>query len=410
MGMFYEEVRDRLLAYAQIGTQSARFSGSWPTTACQFDLARLLQKELLDLGASDVYLDEESCLVYARIPGTLAGKDAAPLGLIAHMDTAPDAPGAPVKPWVLENYDGGDVVLNPEKGIVMKAAEYPSLSSYPGQDLVLTDGTTLLGGDDKAAIAALMTLAAYYCSHPEVSHCPVCLAFTPDEEVGGLARDLDLARFGAPCAYTLDGDHLGWYMDETFNAAGAHVKIRGKSVHTGTAKGILVNAVDIASGFMEKLPREEKPRYTEGTQGFFHMVSCQAVCEEADLELIIRDFDAAAFEERKDLLRTITASLNEIWGEGTVTLTIYDQYRNMKEVLDSYPHLVEDLKAAIRAAGLAPVSQPFRGGTDGAALCFRGLPCPNLSAGYENAHSRFEYVPIQSMEKNVEILLHLCAR
>ncbi len=408
--MFYEEVRDRLLAYARVGTQSARFSGAWPTTACQFDLARILYKELLEMGASDVYLDEKACLVYAKIPGTGKGKDAAPLGLIAHMDTAPDAPGAPVRPWVLKDYDGGDIVLNEEKGIVMKAEDYPNLASYLGQDLVLTDGTTLLGGDDKASIAAMMTLASFYCSHPEISHCPVCLAFTPDEEVGGLARDLDFERFGAPCAYTLDGDHLGWYMDETFNAAEAHVKIRGRSVHTGTAKGIMVNAVDIASDFMGRLPREEKPQYTEGTEGFFHMISCRALCEEADLDLIIRDFDAAAFEKRKDLLRSIAASLNETFGEGTVTLTICDEYRNMKEVLDLHPRLVEDLKEAIRAAGLTPVREPFRGGTDGSALCFRGLPCPNLSAGYENAHGRFEYVPIQSMEKNVEILLHLCAR
>lgn len=408
MGIYYEAVRDRLIRYAKIGTQSREDTDRRPSTDCQFDLARVLARELKEIGAEDVWLDEKACLVYAGIPGSEEGKDKTPLGLIAHMDTAPDAPGSPVRPWVLPSYGGGDIVLHPEKGIVMRAADFPNLAWYISQDLVLTDGTTLLGGDDKASIAAIMTLAEALLARPDIPHRPVRLAFTPDEEVGGLAIDLDLDRFGAPFAYTMDGDHLGWYMDETFNAASAHVTILGRSVHTGTAKGIMINAGDIACDFLQALPPRDKPQYTEGKEGFFHLVSCRSACERADLDLIIRDFDADAFEGRKQVLRDLAAALNKKWGQGTVSLDIRDQYRNMKEVLDRYPHLIEELKAAIRAAGLNPVCQPFRGGTDGSTLTFRGLPCPNLSAGYENAHGRFEFVPIQSMEKNVEILLHLC--
>ena len=308
-------------------------------------------------------------------------ESARPIGFVAHVDTSPDASGENVKPWVLENYDGSDILLNPEKKIVMRADEFPSLSRYVGQDLILTDGTTLLGGDDKASISAIMTMAAYYCAHP----------------------------FGSPVAYTLDGDHLGWYEDETFNASGALISIRGRSVHTGTAKGIMVNAADIASAFMHMLPPAEKPQYTEGKEGFYHVVSCDATCDQAQLYLIIRDFDRDVFEAREDFLKECVQTLNDQYGPETVTIEITEQYRNMKDVLQNYPELVADLKKAISDVGLTPVCEPFRGGTDGAALSFRGLPCPNLSAGYENAHGRFEYVPIQSMEKNVEILLRLCS-
>ena len=412
MGIFYEEVKERMIRYARINTQSAHFSGTWPTTHCQLDLARLLEKELLEIGASDVCLDEENCVVYAKIPSTMKGSDAEsarPIGFIAHVDTSPDASGENVKPWVLENYDGSDILLNPEKKIVMRADEFPSLSRYIGQDLILTDGTTLLGGDDKASIASIMTMAAYYCAHPEIPHGLICLAFTPDEEVGGLAHTMDLARFGSPVAYTLDGDHLGWYEDETFNASGALISIRGRSVHTGTAKGIMVNAADIASAFMQMLPPHEKPQFTEKKEGFYHVVSCNATCEEAEVYLIVRDFDRDVFEKREAYLFDCVRTLNEQYGPETVSIEITEQYRNMKEVLQNYPELVADLKRAISDVGLTPVCEPFRGGTDGAALSFRGLPCPNLSAGYENAHGRFEYVPIQSMEKNVEILLRLCS-
>ena len=403
--IFYEQVRDRLIRYARVDTQSARVSDTVPTTKKQFDLAYMLRDELVGIGAADVWLDEEKCVVYGRVPATVEGGKA--FGLVTHMDTAPDAPGAGCKPWVLEEYDGGDILLNEEKGIVMSPREFPNLKNYVGQDLILTDGTTLLGGDDKAAIAVVMTMAEHLLRHPELPHGPIALAFTPDEEVGGLAKDLDLARFGAQVAYTLDGDYLGYYEDETFNASHATALFRGRSVHTGTAKGIMVNAGDLAAEFISLLPPREKPQFTEGREGFFHLVSIQANVELAQVDLIVRDHDAGVFARREQLLRDLAAQMALKYGPERVSLTIAPTYRNMKEVIDRYPFLIDNLTKAISLAGLEPRSLPFRGGTDGSALSHRGLPCPNLSAGYENAHGRFEYVPIPSMEKNVEILLHL---
>ena len=403
--IFYEQVRDRLIRYARVDTQSARVSDTVPTTKKQFDLAYMLRDELVGIGAADVWLDEEKCVVYGRVPATVEGGKA--FGLVTHMDTAPDAPGAGCKPWVLEEYDGGDILLNEEKGIVMSPREFPNLKNYVGQDLILTDGTTLLGGDDKAAIAVVMTMAEHLLRHPELPHGPIALAFTPDEEVGGLAKDLDLARFGAQVAYTLDGDYLGYYEDETFNASHATALFRGRSVHTGTAKGIMVNAGDLAAEFVSLLPPGEKPQFTEGREGFFHLVSIRANVELAQVDLIVRDHDAGVFARREQLLRDLAAQMALKYGPERVSLTIAPTYRNMKEVIDRYPFLIDNLTKAISLAGLTPRSLPFRGGTDGSALSHRGLPCPNLSAGYENAHGRFEYVPIPSMEKNVEILLHL---
>ena len=403
--IFYEQVRDRLIRYARVDTQSARVSDTVPTTKKQFDLAYMLRDELVGIGAADVWLEEEKCVIYGRVPATVEGGKA--FGLVTHMDTAPDAPGAGCKPWVLEEYDGGDILLNEEKGIVMSPREFPNLKNYVGQDLILTDGTTLLGGDDKAAIAVVMTMAEHLLRHPELPHGPIALAFTPDEEVGGLAKDLDLARFGAQVAYTLDGDYLGYYEDETFNASHATALFRGRSVHTGTAKGIMVNAGDLAAECVSLLPPGEKPQFTEGREGFFHLVSIRANVELAQVDLIVRDHDAGVFARREQLLRDLAAQMARKYGPERVSLTIAPTYRNMKEVIDQYPFLIDNLTKAISLAGLTPRSLPFRGGTDGSALSHRGLPCPNLSAGYENAHGRFEYVPIPSMEKNVEILLHL---
>ncbi len=405
MSEFYEKVRDRLIRYAKVDTQSENGSDTVPTTMKQFDLARILRDELAAIGAADVWLDEKCCVVYGKVPGNTAGGKT--LGLVAHMDTAPDAPGAGVKPWVLCDYRGQDIVLNEEKNIVMKVEDFPNLRNYIGQDLVLTDGTTLLGGDDKASIAAIMTMAEYLLAHPEKKHGDIMIAFTPDEEVGGLARDLDLERFGSPTAYTLDGDYLGYYEDETFNASSALVTITGRSVHTGTAKGIMVNSVDIGAEFMNLLPAYEKPQYTDGREGFFHVTSFNGSCEHTEVSLIIRDHDSVQFAIREDYLRKVADELNRKYGEGTVRLAIRETYRSMKEVVEKVPYLVENLIRAIRDCGVEPHSLAFRGGTDGSALSHRGLPCPNLSAGYENAHGRFEYVPIQSMEKNVEILLRL---
>ena len=403
--IFYDAVKERMLRYAKIDTQSSNSTAKTPTTDKQFDLARMLFDELNAIGASDVWLDEANCVVYAKIPPTKEG--GMPFGLVTHMDTAPDASGTNVKPWVLENYEGGEILLNEAEHIVMRPKDFPNLRQYVGQDLILTDGTTLLGGDDKAGIAAVMTFAEYLLSHPTRAHGPISLAFTPDEEVGGLAKDLDFDRFGAKVAYTLDGDHLGHYMDETFHASQAEVTVKGLSVHPGTAKGIMINASVVMTEFLSMLPQQEKPQYTEGREGYFHVLSIASSCEHAEAALIIRDHDRAIFEQREALLKEIADKLNEQYGEGTVTVTIEQSYRNMKEVVDRYPYLIENLTEAIRRAGLVPHCEAFRGGTDGSALSHRGLPCPNLSAGYENAHGRFEYVPIRSMEQNVGILLHL---
>ena len=409
MSRYHEAVKERLLRYARIDSQSGTVTGPGPSTACQRDLAAELCAEMKRLGVSEIFYDEPACVVYGRIPPS-PGVTAEPVAFITHMDTAPDVSGHGVRPWVLENYSGGDILLNREKGIVMRAEEHPVLRQYVGQDLILTDGTTLLGGDDKAAIAAVMTLAEALLTCPELPHGPVCLAFTPDEEVGGLARELDLERLGARFAYTLDGDHVGWYQDQTFNAAAAVVEIRGVSVHTGTAKGLMVNASDLTVYFLNMLPPLEKPQFTAGMEGFYHVCSVSSSCEYARIELIVRDFDETGFASRLDFLAGCADELNRRHGPGTALLTIREQYRNMGQVLSRYPFLTELLRQSITDCGLVPVCEPFRGGTDGAALTFRGLPCPNLSAGYENAHGRFEFVPVQSMEKNVEILLSLCRR
>lgn len=402
-------VRERLIRYAKIGTQSKPDCVAWPTTDCQRELAEMLFEELHGLGCVDVFYDEVACVVYAKIPPRLPnGAEDAPFGLIAHMDTSPDVPGSDVKPWVLQNYDGGDILLNEADDIWMRAKDFPNLAQYVGQDLVLTDGTTLLGGDDKASIAAIVTLAEYYQKHPEEPHGTVCLAFTPDEEVGGLARDLDLERFGAPVGYTLDGDHIGWYQEQTFNAAQAYIDVTGRSVHPGTAKDIMVNAADILTELLAMLPKQERPQYTEGLEGFYHVILCQADCERGFARIIIRDFNRKSFERRESYLRACVSRLNREY-EDRVNLRLEEEYRNMGEILKDHPYLIERLRTAIEDSGLDPHTEPFRGGTDGASLTYRGLPCPNLSAGYENAHSRFEYVPVPSMAKNVEILRNLCA-
>ncbi len=403
----YEKVKERLIRYAKIDTQSQPYSGHWPTTEKQKDLAIVLKKELIDIGVSDVYLDETNYVVYGRIPSNINDENATAVGFVAHMDTAPDASGTDVKPWVLENYDGKDIVLNEKDHIVMKAADYTNLENYIGQDLILTDGTTLLGGDDKASIAAIMTMAEYLCNNSDVRHGEIALAFTPDEEVGGLAKDLDLNRFGAKCAYTLDGDHLGWYENETFYASEAVFEFTGRGVHTGTAKDIMINAVDIAAEFIGMLPKKERPQNTDGREGFYHVISCNGDCEYSKVRLIIRDFDFDTFKNREAFLKECAEKIGSGYGHDRVKLTISHQYSNMKEILKDVPYMTAILEDAIKKAGIRPVCEPFRGGTDGAALSFRGLPCPNLSAGYENAHGRFEYVPIQSMVKNVEILLNI---
>ena len=403
MSEFYKKVRDRLIRYAKVDTQSMNGSEQVPSTAKLFDLARILRDELIEIGAADVRLDEKYCVVYGKVPGNTAGSRK--LGFVAHLDTAPGVSGTDVKPWVLMDYQGQDIVLNKEKNIVMKAGDFPSLKDYIGQDLVLTDGTTLLGGDDKASIAAIMTMAEHLLAHPEKKHGDIAIAFTPDEEVGGLAKDLDLERFGSPTAYTMDGEHLGYYEVETFNASSAKISIAGRSVHPGTAKGIMVNSVDIGAEFLSLLPAYEKPQYTDGREGFFHVTSISGTCEHTEIELIVRDHDSVQFAVREEYLRKVTEGLNRKYGKETVILEIHEQYRSMKEVVEKVPCLVDHLVQAIRDCGVEPRKIAFRGGTDGSELSFRGLPCPNLGTGGYCFHGPLEHISVENMDLCVKILL-----
>jgi len=405
----YQKVKERFIRYVQINTESEANTNRTPSTKCQFDLAKVLYSELKNLGASDVYLDEKNCLVYAKIKASEGYEDAIPFGLIAHMDTAPDVSGKDVHPWVYEHYDGKDVILNEKENIVLKTNEFPNVLNYIGQDIVFTDGTTLLGGDDKAAVAEVMTMADVFLHDESLPHGPISIAFTPDEEVAGLAKDLDFKRFGAKIAYTIDGDYVGYYSDETFNATEAQLTFIGKNVHPGTAKGKMKNALEIAAEFINSLP-PERPQNTEGRVGFYHPHGILGAVEATQLLVLLRDHDEDEFNKKKEVIEQLVKNINEKYGSGTALLNYQNGYSSMKKVVDKVPFMIEDLVEAIKDCGETPTHLAFRGGTDGSSISQRGLPCPNISAGYENGHSRYEFVPIQSMEKITYILIALAKR
>ncbi len=407
--MYNEEIRERFLRYVRIETTSKANCPDVPTTQCQFDLAYLLEREMRDIGLSDVFLDEKNCVVYGTIPSNIDHKTLS-VGFVAHMDTSPDVSGKDVKPWVFENYDGSDVVLNSELNIVSAVKEFPNLLKYVNQDIVFTDGTTLLGADDKSAISELMVLAHHLINHPEIRHGKIAIAFTPDEEVGGLAENLDFERFGADIAYTVDGDYVGYYSDETCNAIEAQRSITGKNVHPVTAKGIMKNAVEIGCEFISMLPEKDRPQYTEGREGFYHPHVFSGNVEKAEVLTLIRDHDEEMFNQRRQFIIDCVEKLNRKYGENTVSLNFANGYFSMKKVVDKVPFMIEDLVEVIKSCGVEPYHLAFRGGTDGSSISQRGLPCPNISAGYENAHSRHEFVSIQAMVKTTEILLELCKR
>ncbi|MDY5775110.1 MAG: peptidase T [Lachnospiraceae bacterium] len=406
MTEFYQQVKERFIRYAKVDTQSQAGSPTAPSTMKQKDLGRILRDELISLGVTNVEMTK-NCLVYGTIPSTLPDGGGVSVGFIAHMDTSPDASGTDVKPWVLEHYEGGDIVLNPEKQIVMEEAQYPMLKKYIGQDLILTDGTTLLGGDDKAAVAAIMTMVEYCCRHPELPHGPIQICFTPDEEVGRGTENFDTKRFNADLAYTLDGDALGGYVYETFNGVEAQLTIHGLSVHPGTAKGIMKNAVEIGGEFMAMLPALERPQFTSGREGYYHPFVFEGTVEKTFLRCLIRDHERERCEERKAYVTKCVEDLNRRYGEGTVELEYTNVYYSMREVVKKVPFMIDYLKQAMIDCGVEPFEIAMRGGTDGSWISQMGLPCPNMTAGYENAHGRFEFVAIQAMEKNVEILLRL---
>lgn len=401
---------ENFLQYAKIDTQSDETTGTTPSTEKQHHLAALLVRQLEEMGAQEITYDRERCYVYASIPASAGCEEAAVLGFIAHMDTSPAVSGAEVKPRIVEAYDGKDIVLNEAEHIVLRVEDFPEIASLAGQDLIVTDGTTLLGADDKAGVAEIMAAAEFLLTHPEVRHGKIRIGFTPDEEIGAGADHFDVKLFGADFAYTVDGGALGELEDETFNAAGARLHVYGRSVHPGSAKGKMVNSILVAQEFQGLLPVFQNPMYTEGYEGFFHLDGISGNVEETTADYIIRDHDRALFEQKKEVFRQCAVFLNRKYGEGTCVADIQDSYYNMKEVLKPHMHLMENAAAALRELGAEPVVSPVRGGTDGARLSYMGLPCPNLCTGGANYHSRYEYACIQSMEKVTELLVKLAER
>ena len=401
---------NRFLRYVKIDTQSDENTKTTPSTEKQRVFAELLARELEEIGAEDVVCDEQHGYVYASVPASEGCENAPVLGFIAHMDTSPAVTGENVNPRIIERYDGGDILLNDAEEIVLKVEDFPEIARLKGQDLIVTDGTTLLGADDKAGIAEIMAMAEYLLTHPEVQHGKLRIGFTPDEEIGEGADHFDVKLFGADFAYTVDGAELGGLEDETFNAAGAKITVHGRSVHPGEAKGKMLNSILIAQEFQSLLPVFQNPMYTAGREGFFHLDGISGNVEKTVAEYIIRDHDRGLFEEKKEIFAKCADFLNQKYGSGMVTADIKDTYYNMKEILAPHAHLMENAAAILREMGVEPKVTPIRGGTDGARLSYMGLPCPNLCTGGANFHSRFEYACVQSMEKVTELLIRLAER
>lgn len=401
---------ENFLRYVKIDTQSDDTTGMSPSTQKQHNLAEILVRQLEEMGAEDIVYDREHCYVYASVPPSEGCEKAPVLGLIAHMDTSDAVSGANVKARIVENYDGGDILLNEEKNIVFRAADFPEAGRYRGQDLIVTDGTTLLGGDDKAGIAEIMAACEYLLQNPQVKHGKIRIGFTPDEEIGEGTKHFDVALFGADFAFTVDGGAFGGMDAENFNAAGATVHVNGRSSHPGEAKGKMINSMLIAYEFQSLLPVFQNPMYTEGYEGFFHLTGISGNVEHTVAEYIIRDHDKNLFEQKKHIFERCGEFLNLKYGEGTVRIEMKDSYYNMKEALEPWGHLIRSVCELFEEMGVQPRIEAIRGGTDGARLSYMGLPCPNLCTGGENFHSRFEYVCVQSMEKVTELLVRLAER
>ncbi|WP_461533890.1 peptidase T [Sinomicrobium sp.] len=399
-----QKIIDRFISYVTIDTQSDPKSTSTPSTAKQWILANKLVEELKSIGMQDVSVDENG-YVMATLPSNI-DREVPVIGFIAHMDTSPDFNGANVKPRVIPKYDGKDIVLNKEENIILSPRYFEDLIQYKGQTLIVTDGTSLLGADDKAGITEIVTAMEYLIEHPEIKHGKIRVGFTPDEEIGRGASKFNVEKFGAEWAYTMDGSQIGELEYENFNAAGVTIKIKGKSVHPGYAKGKMVNSILIANKFANMLPHREIPQLTEGTEGFFHFSSIKGDIENTVLEGIVRDHDFDKFEARKELLQKITNELNFRYGN-VISLEIKDQYYNMREKIEPVFHIVEIAERAMKAVGITPIIKPIRGGTDGSQLSYMGLPCPNIFAGGHNFHGKYEYVPVQSMQKATEVIVQI---
>lgn len=406
--MIESSVVERFLRYVKIDTQSEPDVEEIPSTRKQFQLANLLADELKNMGAEHVSVDSHA-YVFAEIKATTE-KNVPVVGFIAHMDTSPACSGKGVNPVIIKDYDGKDILMNQENHQTMKVSDYPELLRYKGQDLITTDGTTLLGADDKAGVAEIMALCEYLLSHPEIPHGTIKVGFTPDEEVGKGASLFDVKSFGADVAYTVDGGSLGELEYENFNAASALVTVHGFSIHTGSAKGRMKNAILMAMEFQNMLPVFENPACTEGYEGFFHLNNMYGDVETTTLNYIIRDHDRNKFQEKKAYIQNVADYLNQKYGEGSFELNLKDSYFNMKEKIEPHYYLIDIAMEAMRDAGVEPSVEPIRGGTDGARLSYMGLPCPNLCTGGHNYHGRYEFIPISSMEKVVEILYHIVKR
>ena len=396
---------ERFIRYVKFDTQSSENSTTVPSTPKQMVFARYLRDEMIAEGLHDVVLDDKGYL-YATLPSTMDDGTAPTIGFISHYDTSPDCSGAGVHPRIVEHYDGSDILLS--EGIVSSPKKFPELLKHVGEDLIVTDGTTLLGGDDKAGIAEIMQAVCYLRDHPEIKHGKIRIAFNPDEEIGMGAHHFDVDLFGCQWAYTIDGGDLGELEYENFNAASAKVTITGISVHPGYAKGKMLNASIVAHEFISMLPEDERPETTDGYQGFYHLTGMEGCCEKAQLSFIIRDHDHERFDERKATMRKVAERLNQRYGDSVCHVVIADQYYNMLEKIQPVSHIIERAKEAMLKAGVTPKVQPIRGGTDGAQLSFKGLPCPNLFTGAVNFHGPYEFISVQVMEKATKTIINLC--
>ena len=401
------ELKERFLKYVAVNTQSDENSETFPSTAGQWDLLNMLVEEMKVLGLEDVSIDKYGYAM-GTIPATKGKENAPVIGFLAHVDTSPDMSGKDVRPRVIEKYDGGDIMLNPS--LTMSVAEFPELSRFVGHTLIHTDGTTLLGADDKAGVAEIMTAAEYLLSHPEVEHGKIRIGFTPDEEIGRGVDFFDVKAFGADFAYTMDGSCEGELEYENFNAASAKIAIQGRNVHPGYAKGKMINALEVACELNSMVPAVERPQYTQEYEGFYHLVGLSGSVEQANISYIIRDHDAEKFEAKKVWMWDIVGMLNKKYGGEVLTLTLKDQYYNMRKMVEPHPQVIEHAKTAMLDAGVTPSVRPIRGGTDGARLSFMGLPCPNIFAGGMNFHGKFEYCSLNTMEKAVQVIINLAKR
>lgn len=398
------DIVDRFIKYARIDTQSDENSTQTPSTQRQFNLAKEVEKEALEMGLSDVSLDN-NCYLMATLPANTR-KKVPVIGFIAHFDTSPDMSGENVNPQIVKNYDGQDIVLNEMKKIIISPGDFPELLRHKGEDIITTDGTTLLGADDKAGIAEIMTAMQYLLDHPEIEHGKIRIGFTPDEEIGRGADKFDVAKFGADWAYTMDGSEVGELEYENFNAASARIDIQGRNVHPGYAKDKMINALHVGKELIAMLPEKERPETTEGYEGFFHLISLNGTVDEAKLSFIIRDHDRTKFEERKRLMEKSVETLNIKYGD-RLKLELKDQYFNMHEKIEPVMHVVDYASLAMKEVGVKPRIRPIRGGTDGARLSFMGLPCPNIFAGGMNFHGRYEFLPVPSLEKATQVIVKI---